>query len=413
MEKGLKRGKYMQKQYHVAFATGSRADYGIVRKYLSYLNNSNMIDLQILVTGALLSPEYGHQVDLIYKDGFKVGVEIDIELDATNNAAVIHSMSIALDKFGMLFEDYHYDMLIILGDRFEMLSVAIAAVMHCIPILHIHGGEATFGNYDEFIRHSITKMSTFHFTATEEYRQRVIQLGESPERVYNLGALGAENCLFIDENQVHNKVKELSEKKYFVVLFHPETLTNVNMLDQINELLFAIDCENDVQYIFLGSNADTHSDIIRRKIMEYVKSRGNALYFENLPTNDYHYLIKNSLGLIGNSSSGLIEAPSLGVATINIGDRQAGRVRGNSVYDVACEEDCIKAVIEKVKKSGKIVNIQNPYYKDNAAAEYFKVTKMILDQIDEIVRKPKVFYDLSTKGIVMDKSTVYRDMIKR
>lgn len=390
----IQKEKSVQKKYQVAFVTGSRADYGIVRKYLGYLNDSNMIDLKILVTGALLSSEYGHQVDLIYNDKFKIDAEIEIELNSANNATVIHSMSIALDKFGMLFEKQHYDMIIILGDRFEMLSVAIAAVMHRVPILHIHGGEATYGNYDEFIRHSITKMSTFHITATEEYRQRVIQLGELPERVFNLGALGAENCLFIDEKCIPDEVKNLFGKKYFVVLFHPETLTNISALHQINELLFAVDYENDVQYVFLGSNADTHSDIIRKKILEYVNSHNNVLYFENLPTSAYHYLVKNSLGLIGNSSSGLIEAPSLGVVTINIGDRQAGRVRGNSVYDVVCEKNSIKAAIEKVKNSEKILNIQNPYYKDNAAVKYFEVTKKIIAQIDEIVRKPKVFYDL-------------------
>lgn len=390
----IQKEKSVQRKYQVAFVTGSRADYGIVRKYLGYLNDSNIIDLKILVTGALLSSEYGHQVDLIYNDKFKIDAEIEIELNSANNATVIHSMSIALDKFGMLFEKQHYDMIIILGDRFEMLSVAIAAVMHRIPILHIHGGEATYGNYDEFIRHSITKMSTFHITATEEYMQRVIQLGELPERVFNLGALGAENCLFIDEKCIPDKVKNLFGKKYFVVLFHPETLTNISALHQINELLFAIDHENDVQYIFLGSNADTHSDIIRKKVLEYVNSHNNVLYFENLPTSAYHYLVKNSLGLIGNSSSGLIEAPSLGVVTINIGDRQAGRVRGNSVYDVVCEKNSIKAAIEKVKNSEKMLNIQNPYYKDNAAVNYFEVTKKIIAQIDEIVRKPKVFYDL-------------------
>ena len=191
-------------------------------------------------------------------------------------------MSVAQDKFAEYFSLNQIDILIILGDRYEMLSVAIAAAMQKIPILHIHGGEATFGNYDEFIRHAITKMSLYHFTATEEYRRRVIQLGEHPDKVFCLGALGAENCLYIDENNVSRDVKELPYKKYFVILFHPETLTNVDVLTQTNILLKSLIKYPGYSFVFLGTNADTHSDKIRDTIKNFVNMHNNAFYYEDV-----------------------------------------------------------------------------------------------------------------------------------
>lgn len=379
----------------IFFATGSRADYGIVRNYLKKLNNNKNIVLSILATGALLSPSFGHQVELIYKDGFKIEAEIDINIDPTSNEGVIHSMSIALDCFGKLFSKNRPDLLIILGDRYEILSVAVAGAMNRIPILHLHGGEATFGNYDEFIRHSITKMSLFHFTATEEFKNRVIQLGEAPERVFNLGSLGAENCLSINENDVPDKIKLLKDEKYFVILFHPETLTNISVEQQICELLDAVNEYSTYKFVFLGSNADTNSNIIREKVRNYVEDNNNCLYFENLPTSDYHYLLKNSVCLIGNSSSGLIEAPSLGVYTINIGDRQEGRVKGNSVFDVKCLKKEIKTAIDKVISIGNDKKIINPYFKEKATQNYYETTLEILKKLDQgLYDHPKKFYDI-------------------
>ena len=275
-----------------------------------------------------------------------------------------------------------------------MLSVATAAAMQRIPILHIHGGEATYGNYDEFIRHAITKMGLYHFTATEEYRQRVIQLGEHPDKVFYLGALGAENCLYIEEENVPNMVKKLDEKKFFVVLFHPETLTNVSTLDQVNTLLEAIKSFGEYQFVFLGTNADTNSNIIRETVKAFVASNDNTLYFENLHTDAYHYLLKKSICLIGNSSSGIIEAPSLGIYTVNIGDRQKGRVRGNSVVDTLCKVEEIKKAIEKVIDNYESVAPVNPYYKEDSADLYYNTTKELLNKIDGDIAEPKIFYDL-------------------
>ena len=382
--------------HKVAFVTGSRADYGIMRNYLKLMHEDETFDLKILATGALLDNTYGHQVDLIYQDGFDVAVEIPIDLDSSSNCTILHSMSIALDCFADYFSKVSYDLLIILGDRFEMLPVAIAASMQKIPILHVHGGEATFANYDEFIRHAITKMSLFHFTSTEEYRRRVIQLGEDPERVFNLGALGAENCLYIDEKNVPQEIIDLPEKQYFVVLFHPETLTTSSEAEQVTELLSAICRKSTYKYVFIGSNADTNSNIIRDKIKKYVEEHDNADYYENLHTDAYHYLVKHSVCLIGNSSSGIIEAPSLGVYTINIGKRQDGRVRGNSIIDVECDAKKIEdAMAHVLTIKGNAFPI-NPYYQENSAQKYYKSTQTILSKLLRIYgQKPKIFYDIS------------------
>lgn len=381
----------------IAFATGSRAEYGIVRRYLSFLNDDSEVELNILVTGALLDENYGKQVKLIDDDGFFIAKNDAVPINTSSNAGIIHTMACVLDDFGKFFESHVYSLLIILGDRYEMLSIATAAAMQRIPILHIHGGEATYANYDEFIRHSITKMSYFHFTSTEEYKRRVIQLGESPERVFNLGALGAENCLYIEEENVPIDVKKLPKKKYFVILFHPETLTNVNPLFQVQQILQAVSKYHKYKYVFIGSNADTHSDIIRNAIYEFVKTKNNAYYFENLHTDGFHALLKNSICLIGNSSSGIIEAPSLGIYTINIGDRQKGRVRGNSVLDIPCDKEHIIQAIQNVLNLYKYVHPVNPYYKAHTAENYYSMTKNILKKIQQGITKiPKEFYDIQS-----------------
>ena len=384
----------MSKKYTVAFATGSRADYGIMKNFLKLLDQDSEIELKILTTGALLDDEYGHQVDLIYQDGFHVDIEVKTNIDTRSDVSIIHMMSEIQENFADYFAQTKLDLLMLLGDRYEMLSVAIAAAMQKIPILHVHGGEATFANYDEFIRHSITKMSLYHYTATDEYRKRVIQLGEQPERVFYLGALGAENCLEIDLKNVQDSVTNLHERQYFVVLFHPETLTAENPLVQIEQVLAAVEEHREYQYVFLGTNADTHSDIIRKRVKEFVESKKNAVYFENLHTDAYHYLLKHSIALVGNSSSGIIEAPSLGIYTINIGNRQDGRVRGNSVIDVPCKQKDISDALDKVLELYATIKPVNPYYKEHTAENYYKKTKQLLENLQDDIKEPKRFYDL-------------------
>lgn len=378
--------------YKVTYATGSRADYGIVKNYLRLLDEDEEIEFSVLVTGSHLEEKYGHSVDRIMEDGFKIEYEAPLNIDNNSNANILHSMAVALDLFGSYFEGHRYDLLIILGDRYEMMAVAIAAAMQRIPILHLHGGEVTFGNYDEFIRHSITKMSQYHFTSTEVYRKRVIQLGEDPDKVFYLGALGAENCCKIDIDNVMSEVKLLPQKKYWVIAFHPETLTNINTEDQVKEVLDALSLVDD-QLIFMGTNADTKSDIIRSAWMQYIHNHKHTIYFENLNVDSFLYLVKNSIAIIGNSSSGIIEAPSLGVYTINIGNRQKGRVHGESVIDVKCKKDEICCAIKKVYACmNDYRTISNPYYLENTATKYYQQTIEILKKKNNCL---KVFHDLS------------------
>lgn len=377
--------------YKIAYVTSSRADYGIVRNFLKFLNNDNEIMLDILVTGSILDKKYGESYHIIEKDKLKIIKKVNIDLKDTDNISIINSMSIVLKEYGDFFNKNYYDLVIVLGDRYEMLSVAIAAAMSKLKILHIHGGEKTLANYDEFIRHCITKMSLYHFTSTDEYRNRVIQLGEQPENVFNIGAMGSENCKKIDLNNITNDILNLKNQKYFVVLFHPETLNN-NPEEQIKILLSCIrEFLNEYKFIFLGTNSDTGSDNIRNEINKFVNENKNAIYFENLHPDCYHYLLKNSIALIGNSSSGLIEAPTLGCYTINIGDRQSGRVRGDSVIDIKCSYEEIYNSIKNVYRKTKQDEFYNPYFKENSSQRAYEITKELLNRNDSII---KDFYDI-------------------
>lgn len=380
------------KRYKVAFATGSRADYGIVRNYLKLLNNNPQIDLSILVTGALLSEKYGSAISIIENDGFNIALKNNVEQATSSITDTINIMAEVLKGFGKHFASHKYDLLIILGDRYEIYSVAIAASMQHIPILHLHGGEITLANYDEFIRHSITKMAQFHITSTEEYRHRVIQLGEKPENVYYLGALGAENCLEIDLSNVPEDIKQ--QEINFCVLFHPETLNDINPAQQMEEVLCAIEpYVSKYHFLFIGSNADTYSDGIVNKSIQFCEKHSNCYFYKNLHPDAYHYILKQSYALIGNSSSGIIEAPSLGCRTINIGDRQTGRVKGDSIIDVRCDRLGIMHAIDQAIKTSHFAITDTPYYKSNSAMEYYNTTCSILNRLSGLSYKE--FHDIN------------------
>lgn len=378
------------KKYKVAFATGSRADYGIVRNFLNKLNVDPEIDFTVLVTGALLSEAFGSAVEIIEKDGFLIEYKDVVPQEMGSLHDTCHIMARTLDDFSIFFSDHTYDLLIILGDRYEIFSVSIAAAMHRIPILHLHGGELTAANYDEFIRHSITKMATWHITSTEEYRQRVIQLGEQPDNVYYLGALGAENCLHIDMSNVPSELRGIKDS--FVVLFHPETLNEVSPLEQVNIVLKAIEpFTTQHEFVFIGSNADTHANQITNRVKAFCDENKKSRFYVNLHPDGYHYVVKKSIALIGNSSSGIIEVPSLGSYTINIGDRQTGRVKSSSIIDVRCNaEDIQKAIQYAILHKDEPIT-DTPYYKKDSAELYYKTTKEILHSNKQ---QYKIFYDI-------------------
>lgn len=377
-------------KFKVAYATGSRADYGIVRKYLNFLQNDDEIDLSILVTGSHLEDKYGMTNNIIKEDGFTVKLEAKLNIDNSSNSGITNSIANGIEEFGNFFECNKFDLLIILGDRYEMLSVAIAASIQGINILHIHGGEITYGNYDEFIRHSITKMSKFHFTSTEVYRKRVIQMGEPPENVFNYGAMGAENCTKINIDNVLPEISRVN-KDYFVVIFHPETATGVDINTEINTLLESINMfKRQYKFVFIGTNADTNSDIISNAIKKYCLEN-NMKYYNNLNSDSFLFLVKGSLGVIGNSSSGIIEAPSLGVPSINIGKRQSGRERANSIIDIDCDKKEIINSIQLILDKKISKNILNPYFNENSSELFYLETKKILSRNNTNAKK---FYDI-------------------
>ncbi|KGQ45298.1 polyhydroxyalkanoate synthesis repressor PhaR [Gallibacterium anatis] len=380
----------------LAYITGSRAEYGIVKRLLLKLQHSTEIEFSVIVTAMHLDKQYGYTIDTLIQDGINISHKIPLDLDSSNNAKVIDSMAECLSAFGNLFQNEKYDAIIILGDRYEMLSVSIAAAMHNIPIIHLHGGEKTLGNYDEFIRHSITKMAKLHLVSTEGYKKRVIQLGESPDSVINIGSLGAENSLslpLLSREYIYNKIDY--KLPYFVVLFHPETISGNNISEQIDQIINAISFfDNQYDFVFIGSNSDTGSNIIYEKLTAYA-SQNNYHYFASLTTEEYLSIVKYSRGLIGNSSSGLIEIPSLKVATINLGDRQKGRVRGKSVID--CEvktESIINAIIQSQKNDFQ-QNLQcyeNPYRKENSLQMAFdEIINFINSERSNLVKN---FWDL-------------------
>ncbi|EAP1484371.1 UDP-N-acetylglucosamine 2-epimerase (hydrolyzing), partial [Salmonella enterica] len=379
------------------YVTGSRAEYGIMKRLLKSLNDDPNIDLSIIATGMHCDPEYGCTYKTIEQDGFSIEKLVDLKLENKTNAGILKSMSICQEAFGEYFQEHKYDAVIILGDRYEIFSVAVAAAMHNLPIIHLHGGEKTLGNYDEFIRHSITKMSRLHLVSTDEYRRRVIQLGEEPEFVFNVGALGAENSFLLDlpdKVELEKKLGKL-DRAYFVVVFHPETLSTLPVNEQYLELLGALsDFSQEYDYIFIGSNADTGSEKIKEMTLDFCREYG-CRYIVSMRTEEYLALVKCSCGLIGNSSSGLIEVPSLKVPTINIGDRQKGRVRGYSVIDTICKKENIISAIVSSRKECFINRLQcetNPYYNKDVNKNITKIIKTFLN-IDCDKLGYKDFYD--------------------
>lgn len=377
------------------YVTGSRAEYGIMKRLLKKLKEDRKIQLDILVTGMHLLKEYG-ETYLEVKNDFHIIKKIDIEVANDTNYDILHSMSLAIEKFALFFQKYHCDALLLLGDRYEILPVAIVAAMNNIPIIHIHGGEKTLGNYDEFIRHSITKMSRLHLVVTEEYRNRVIQLGENPNTVKNLGSLGVSNTLelnLLSKEDLEHKIGKM-EKDYYVVLFHPETITEVSLENQTRNLISALEhFKHLYSFVFIGSNSDTGSSSIQ-KIFKHFIEENNYYIFKSLSTVEYFSLLKFSKGLIGNSSSGIIEVPSLKIPTINIGDRQLGRIRGETIIDCSSEtKDIIKAIEKSQDKEylDVLEKAENPYFKEDSLRKYYDEIRCFLNKEN---KELKDFYDI-------------------
>ncbi len=397
----------------VCVVTATRAEYGLLKPVIKQIYESNRLALQLVVTGAHLSPEFGHTYQEIENDGYPIIAKIEMLLSSDTNVGITKSMAIALLGFADFFEQYKPNIVVILGDRYEMLMVATAAMLARIPIAHIHGGEITQGAYDDAIRHSITKMSKLHFAATEEYRKRIIQLGEQPEYVFNVGALGVENIKKISlwsKKRLEENLNFSFNRKTIMVTYHPVTLDNMASEVQFANLLRAIDKYKNVGVIFTKANADTSGRIINKMIDEYVEeNKGRCIAFTSLGQVRYLSSLQFCSAVVGNSSSGIIEVPSFHIPTIDIGNRQQGRMAAKTVLHCGYEIVEIEKALEKALSASfhkEIERYSNPYEGYNTSQTIVERIEFALDRGIEI---KKEFYNMKVES--EDREKVVGDLV--
>lgn len=373
----------------ISIVTATRAEYGLLKPLIAKLKMVKEFDIRIVVTGMHLSSKFGFTYKEIEEDGNIIDRKIEILLDSDSPKDISKTMARALIGFSDYFEEIKPDLIIALGDRYETLAVCCAAMNANIPIAHLYGGETTEGAIDESMRHAITKMSYLHFTSTKEYRKRVIQLGESPERVFEVGALGIENIVntkLLTKSELEQSIGLKLDKPYAVVTFHPVTLEENNVSRQFDKLLEVCNSHQEMNYIFTKANADANGSIINKMLDEYTISHDNVLVVTSLGMVRYLSALKYCCMVVGNSSSGLIEAPSFGIPTINIGDRQKGRLQSESVINCEPQKEAIEQAFQKaldVEFCNEIKNVINPYGDGNTSNK-------IVDTIKEFLVKDKI-----------------------
>ena len=385
------------KKRKICVVTGTRAEYGLLRWLMDGINKSTKLDLQIVATGMHLSPEFGLTYQEIENDGFKIDKKIEMLLSADTPSSISKSIGLGLIGFADAFYELNPDIVIVLGDRYEVLAASLAAMFENIPIAHIHGGETTAGAFDEAMRHSITKMSWWHFVAADEYEKRVIQLGENPGRVFNVGGLGVDaikktNLLSKDELMIKTGIK--FGKKNLLITYHPVTLENKTSQQDFKSLLDVLSEIKDIYLIFTMPNADSDGWVIKKMINDFVFNQSErSISFTSMGSLNYLTTLQYVDGVVGNSSSGLAEAPTFKIGTINIGDRQKGRLKAESIIDCEPTKKSIKLAIDKLyghKFQKDIHSVQNPYG-DGDAIE--KIMSILSNKpIPEDMKKD--FYDL-------------------
>lgn len=379
----------------ICVVTGSRAEYGILRTLMSAIKNDADLMLQVIATNQHLSEIQGETYKEIERDGFEIDYKVYMADDHAPDTANTTAKAVGRGVCGFAdaFDKLRPDILLILGDRYEMLAVAAAALIYKIPIAHLHGGEITEGAFDDAIRHAITKMSHLHFTSTEAYRRRVIQMGEQPSRVFNVGALGVENIMktnFMSKEEIEKSLNFRLSDKCFLCTYHPVTLSDMSSEEQIINLLKALDDYKDYHVIFTYSNSDTSSQIIIKRISEYVKrDPERCMFIKSLGQKRFFSVLKHVNAVLGNSSSGIIEVPCFGIPTLDIGDRQKGRIAAKSVFHCEPFAKDITRGIAQVLACGKIAT-DNPYWKEGTCEAILKVLKTY--PLDHIVQKH--FYDI-------------------
>lgn len=385
----------------ICVVTGTRAEYGLLRRVIRKLEAAADIDLQLIATGMHLSPDFGMTVREIEADGVRINDRIEMLLSSDTAAGVGKSMGLGLIGFSDAFARLKPDLVVVLGDRFEIFAAAAAALVARLPIAHIHGGETTEGAFDEAIRHSVTKMSHLHFVAAEPYRDRVIQLGESPERVFLVGGLGVDAIMDLQPLDRESLARRLGfdfRARNLLVTFHPATLDDAEAGDQVAALLEALDTLGEsTGLIFTLPNADTGGRTIARQIEAFANSRPNAVVHASLGQLGYLSCLGQVDAVVGNSSSGLIEAPSFGIATVNIGDRQAGRLKAASVIDCAPQADAIRAALTRALSPDfreEIASVVNPYGEGGASEAIVRILRE--HPLEGLLKKQ--FHDLAPTG---------------
>ena len=379
---------------NISLVTTNRSDFGILKNLCIKLQNNRKINFNLIVTGSHFDKKLGSSFKEIKSSKLKISRKIKINIDTDNQINILKYISETIKKFSLYLNKNHIDFIIILGDRFETFAIAQSAYVLSIPIIHIHGGELTYDVLDEGFRHSITKLSSYHFVSTENYRKRVIQLGENPNTVFNVGSLGVENIKltkFYKKSKLEKLLKLKFLKNNILVAYHPETKNRLESIKNFKILVESIKSLNDTLIIFTYPNNEPGYKKIISIIDKSHKFFTNSVVFKNLGQIYFFNLLKNVDCIVGNSSSGIIEAPSLNTYTLNIGDRQNGRIRAKSVIDSKANKNDIKEKINYILKNSKNKinkNISNPYEKN-------KTSEVIIKKILKLKTKPKkIFYDL-------------------
>jgi len=380
----------------ICVVTGTRAEYGLLRWVMEGIRQSPVLELQLIATGMHLSPEFGLTVSAIEDDGFLVDRKVEMLLSSDTAVGITKSMGLGMIGFADALAELKPDLMLVLGDRYEILSAAAAAMIARIPIAHLHGGETTEGAFDEAIRHSITKMSHLHFVAAEEYRRRVIQLGEQPKRVFNVGGLGIDNILnlkLLTRDELEAALDFKLSPRNLLITFHPVTLEQSTSAKQMDELLAALADLDDIGLIFTMPNADTEGRVLFRQIKDFCQLHPNARAYTSLGQLRYLSCLQQVDGVVGNSSSGLAEVPSFKKGTINIGDRQRGRLRASSVIDCEPERQPIAAALSHLYSEefqSQLLATKNPYGDGGASQSIVKTLEE--HPLDNLLKKR--FYDI-------------------
>lgn len=380
----------------ICFVTSGRADYGLLRWVMRAVKDDPELQLQIIATGMHLTSTYGLTYQEIEEDGYLIDARIEILGPPDAAKEISESMGIAITGIARAINDLEPDLLVVLGDRYEIFAASAAALVSKIPVAHLHGGEVTTGAFDESFRHAITKMSHLHFVATEEYKSRVIQLGENPQNVFLVGGLGVDSIKMLSllsRDELETRLGFVFGEKSLLITFHPATLDSDPPEHQMRELLRALSSLNDTTLIFTMPNADTGSDDMIQMLLDFVETNKRAKIFSSLGQLMYMSCIAQVDGVVGNSSSGLTEVPTFKKGTINIGDRQQGRLQASSVINCQPSEVQIKSAIERLYSPEFKLNLaktSNPYGAGGASLKIAKVLKEV--SLDGIIKKP--FYDL-------------------